>query len=78
MVSWQFLLLGTFGAVGFAMAMGTLAALANYKRNGHFPNAAPGAPPPERKHFVGMWLRVVIGLVLAVAGLASLVVNDLI
>lgn len=78
MTSWQFLLIGGFGAVGFAMAVGTLAALWQYKRHGHFPNADPDAPPPEARHFVGMWVRIVVGLLLAGAGLASLVANDLI
>ncbi len=78
MSSWLFLLIGSFGAVGLAMAVGTLVALWQYQRTGTFPNAAPDAPPPDSRHFVGMWLRVVIGLVLALAGFASLVANDLI
>lgn len=72
MISWQFLVLGSFGAVGLALAFGTLAALAQYRRHGHFPNAEPGAPPPGRREFVGLWLRIIIGLALAVAGFVSL------
>ncbi len=78
MVSWQFLLVGSFGAVGLALAAGTLAALAHYRRNGYFPSGAPGDEPPTRRHLVGMWVRVAIGLVLALAGIAALVSRDLI
>lgn len=77
MVSWQFLLLGIFGAVGLALCLGTLAALLQYRRLGHFPNADPGDPKPTRAQFIGLWLRVVIGLALAIAGIASLQAQDL-
>lgn len=77
MISWQFLLLGTFGAVGLALAVGTLAALAQYRRNGHFPNAEPGDPPPSRGQFIGLWARVVVGIGLAIAGFVSLQAQNL-
>ncbi len=77
MISWQFLVLGSFGAVGLALSLGTLAAMAQYRRNGHFPNAEPGDPPPSRSKFVGLWARVVIGLLLAVAGFVSLQAQNL-
>lgn len=77
MVSWQFLLIGSFAAVGAAMALGTLAAMANYRRTGIFPGQDE-ASTPTRGQIIGLWVRIVIGLVLAGAGVASLVVNDLI
>lgn len=72
MVSWQFLILGSFGAVGLALALGTLTALLQYRRNGHFPNASPGDEPPTRRQFIGLWVRIVVGIVLAIAGFVSL------
>jgi hypothetical protein len=77
MISWQFLVLGSFGAVGVALALGTLAALGQYKRHGHFPNASPGDEPPTRKQFVGLWARVVIGVALGIAGFVSLAAQNL-
>lgn len=77
MVSWQFLVLGCFGAVGLALCLGTLAALGQYRRHGHFPNAEPSDPPPTRREFALLWARVVVGGVLAVAGIAAMATQDL-
>lgn len=70
MVSWQFLLVGSFAAVGAALAVGTGAALLRYHRTGTF----PGREDVEvtGSQLVGLWLRVVLGAVIAVAGGVSL------
>lgn len=71
MVSWEFLLIGVFAAVGAAMAAGTLAALARYRATGMMPGAErPG--PLRRGQLVALWARVVLGLGLALAGVAAL------
>ncbi|MEX1178457.1 MAG: hypothetical protein WEB09_08335 [Nitriliruptor sp.] len=65
--SFGFLLFGSVGAIGAAMAFGTLAALWRYHRTGTF----PGHDTPEvvpRAKLVRMWLRVVIGLAIAAYG----------
>lgn len=69
--SWAFLLVGSFAAVGAAMALGTLAALLRYHRTGAFPGAASSAEVTSGK-LVGLWLRVVVGVVLAVVGLIAI------
>lgn len=66
--SWLFLLVGSFAAVGAAMAVGTLAALLRYHRTGSFPGAKdPGEL--SRGRLVGLWLRVAVGFVLLGIGL---------
>ena len=79
MESWQFLLLGGLAAVGAALAIGTIAAWATYRRTGRFPgtpeDAAPG--PVTTSQRVGLVVRVVVGLALAVWGVVSLVSADL-
>lgn len=61
-------------AVGTAIALGTGAALLRYRRTGTFPgqptddHGEPVAPPAVRT----AWVKVGIGVVLAVWGLASL------
>lgn len=74
MVSWEFLIIGSLAAVGAALAVGTLAALARHRRTGTFPGADPDDGPVEltRGRLAGLWLRVVIGLALAVWGVASM------
>lgn len=71
MVSWQFLLIGSFAALGAALALGTLAALWRYHRTGAFPNQ-PEPGPVDRRQLVASWLRVGVGLVVAVVGVAAL------
>lgn len=66
--SWAFLLVGSFAAVGAAMAAGTLAALVRYRRTGTF----PGPDGPERlprRRLVVLWTRVVLGLIVTAAGI---------
>ncbi|MBW3618748.1 MAG: hypothetical protein KY461_00750 [Actinobacteria bacterium] len=59
----RFLLVGTFGAVGAALAVGTGAALLRYHRTGEF----PGADDERigRSRLVALWLRVVVGAAIA-------------
>lgn len=68
----QFLLVGTFGAVGAALAVGTGAALVRYHRTGEFPGAEEGGMP--RARLVALWLRVVVGA--AIATYAVIDLND--
>jgi hypothetical protein len=65
--SFGFLLFGSVGAVGAALAVGTLAALWRYHRTGAFPNHEPGEVVPRSK-LRWMWVRVVLGLALAAYG----------
>lgn len=67
--SFGFLLFGSVGAVGAAMAFGTLAALWRYHRTGAFPNHEPGEVV-ERRKLAWMWVRVVSGLALAAYGIS--------
>jgi hypothetical protein len=69
--SWAFLLVGSFAAVGAAMALGTLAALLRYRRTGIFPGSDEPAELPTRK-LVALWIRVAVGAVLAIIGLVAL------
>lgn len=71
MASWQFLLIGTFAAIGAALAVGTLAALLRYHRTGRFPQD-DAATPVGTGQLVGLWLRVVVGVGVAVVGVVSL------
>ena len=69
--SWLFLLVGSFAAVGAAMALGTLAALLRYHRTGILPGAEEGAQiPPSR--LVALWVRVGVGVVLTVIGIVAI------
>jgi len=73
--SWAFLLVGSFAAVGAAMAIGTLAALLRYHRTGVFPS---GTPDESTGRLVfKLWLRVVIGVVLAAIGTVMLLRSGL-
>jgi hypothetical protein len=65
--SFGFLLFGSVGAVGAALAFGTLAALLRYHRTGAFPGHEPGEVVSRGK-YVGLWIRVVGGLALAIYG----------
>jgi hypothetical protein len=69
--SWAFLLVGSFAAVGAAMALGTLGALLRYHRTGRFPGS-DGSSDLPRRQLVALWVRVAIGLVLTAAGVAAL------
>lgn len=72
MVSWQFLLLGTVGAVGAAMALGTIAALASYRRTGLFPGQDDPADTPTRGQVVALYGRIAVGVALAAVGVFAL------
>ena len=68
---WTFLLVGGFGAIGAAMALGTLAALVRYHRTGAWPGAGDAADVTTGR-LVGLYLRVIVGTVLAVVAYVSL------
>lgn len=62
---WTFLLVGSFGAVGAALAVGTLAALVRYHRTGSFPGREDASSAPRTSEIVGLWLRVAVGATVA-------------
>ena len=69
--SWTFLLVGSFAALGAAMAVGTLAALARHRRTGTMPGSDEQVElTPARRRV--LWLRVGVGLVLTAMGLEAL------
>lgn len=68
---WTFLLVGGFGAIGAAMAAGTLAALVRYHRTGVWPGAED-AREITTGRLVGLYLRVIVGTVLGVIAAISL------
>ena len=69
--SWTFLLVGSFAALGAAMAVGTLAALARHRRTGTMPGSdEPVDLTPRRRRM--LWLRVIVGLVLTGIGIEAL------
>lgn len=78
MASWQFLVVGSLGAVGAALAAGTLAALVRYHRTGRFPDAENDPAPVTTGRLAGLWVRVVLGLGVAVYAVVSLADADLI
>lgn len=69
--SWTFLLVGSFAAMGAAMAVGTLAALWQHRRTGTMPGSdeAVELSPARRRN---LWIRVAVGLVLTAAGVRAL------
>jgi hypothetical protein len=69
--SWAFLLIGSFAAVGAAMAIGTLAALLRYHRTGVFPGAEDGSEVPQSR-LVALWARVGVGVVLTIIGIVAI------
>jgi hypothetical protein len=69
--SWAFLLVGSFAALGAAMAVGTAAALVRYHRTGVFPGSDSPAELP-RSRLLALWSRVVIGVVLTAVGFVAL------
>lgn len=70
--SWAFLIVGTFAAVGAAMAFGTLAALLRYHRTGVFPGADQTAEISSGR-LTALWVRVGVGVVLAIIGIVTIV-----
>lgn len=69
--SWMFLLVGSFAAVGAAMAVGTVAALVRYHRTGVFPGATEPTEP-VRGTLTALWVRAGVGVVLAVIGIVAI------
>jgi hypothetical protein len=69
--SWAFLLVGSFAAMGAAMAAGTVAALVRHRRTGTMPGSdEPVELTPARRRV--LWLRVGVGLVLTAMGVEAL------
>jgi hypothetical protein len=69
--SWTFLLVGSFAAIGAAMAVGTLAALVRHRRTGTMPGSDEQVElAPARRRV--LWLRVGVGLVLTAMGVEAL------
>ncbi|MEX2324838.1 MAG: hypothetical protein WD576_03740 [Nitriliruptoraceae bacterium] len=65
--SWMFLLVGSFAAVGAAMAVGTVAAMLRYRRTG----TVPGFDSPvtvSRGKWISWWIRVAAGAAIAIYG----------
>lgn len=67
---WQFIVVGSVGAVGAALALGTLAALLRWHRTGEWPGG--GAAEVTTGRLVGLWVRVVLGVVVAAWAFSSL------
>lgn len=65
--SFGFLILGSIGAVGFALAVGTLAAMGRYRRTGSFPGHEPGQVL-EQRDWVKLWARVIGGTAIGIYG----------
>lgn len=72
MESWVFLIVGGVGAVGAALTIGTLAALVRLRREGTLPGQPADAGPPPPGTVRSLWLRVVVGGVVAGVCAASL------
>jgi hypothetical protein len=70
--SWGFLLVGSFAALGAAMAIGTLAAIVRYHRTGVFPGADAAQGEVTRSRLLALWGRVAVGVVLTLVGIAAL------
>lgn len=71
--SWAFLLVGSFAAVGAAMALGTGAALLRYHRTGELPGADGSGEVVPSRRLAALWARVVIGTVLTIIGVVTIV-----
>lgn len=76
MSSWVFLLVGSVGAVGAALVVGSLGALLRLARTGTLPGQPEGTEPPAGA-VLGLWVRILVGLVVVVVSVASLVQQDL-
>ena len=75
MESWVFLLVGGLGAVGAALSLGTLTALVRYRRTGALPGQDADAQPdvdPDPATERRLWVRIVIGAVVAAVCFSSL------
>lgn len=74
--SWAFLLLGSFAALGAAMAAGTLAALVRHRRTGTFPGSDEVVELDGRRRAL-LWGRILVGAALAGAGVVALLRSGL-
>lgn len=78
MESWVFLLVGGLGAIGAALSLGTLAALVQFRRHGTLPGQdedqeqEQATPPPEPGIERRLWVRIVMGAVVAAVCFGSL------
>jgi len=70
--SWAFLLIGSFAALGAAMALGTLAALWRYHRTGTFPGTEDGDVELSTGRIAALWARVGVGVVLTILGIIAI------
>ncbi len=70
--SWAFLLIGSFAALGAAMALGTLAALWRYHRTGTFPGAEDDHVELSTGRIAALWARVGVGVVLTILGIIAI------
>ncbi len=75
--SWAFLLIGSFAAVGAALAVGTLGAIVRYHRTGTFPGEERPSDDPARGRLLALWVRVALGVVLLGIGIWALGRADL-
>ena len=69
--SWTFLLVGSFAALGAALAMGTLAALWRHHRTGTMPGSGEPVELSTRRR-AALWGRVAVGVVLTIVGIEAL------
>jgi hypothetical protein len=69
--SWAFLLVGSFAALGAAMAVGTVAALVRHRRTGTMPGSEEPVELSARRRAM-LWLRVGVGIALMLAGVEAL------
>jgi hypothetical protein len=69
--SWAFLLVGSFAAMGAAMAAGTIAALWRHRRTGTMPGSDELVELTASRRRI-LWLRVAVGLVLTGMGVEAL------
>lgn len=69
--SWLFLIIGSFAAVGAAMAVGTVAAVVRYRRTGTFPGSDEPVVLTTRRR-VMLWVRIVVGVVLTIIGIIAI------
>jgi len=69
--SWTFLLVGSFAALGAALAIGTLAAMWRHHRTGTMPGSDEVVVLTPRRR-AALWGRVGVGIVLTVVGVEAL------
>lgn len=71
--SWTFLLIGSFAAVGAALAIGTLGAIVRFHRTGRLPGEGEAAEAPLAPgRLLALWVRVGLGVGLTAIGIWAL------